>query len=84
MKLDAIKFGLACAAGLSILWVVCSLIVMAMPMNMMQVAGDMIHSDLSSMRWSMGFYGLITGLVGWAIVAGFTGWLIAFIYNQLL
>jgi hypothetical protein len=84
MKLDAIKFGLASAAAFSILWIVCSLFVMGMPLNMMQISGHMIHGDFTSMQWSMGIQGLIIGLFAWAFVAGISGWLIALIYNKLL
>ena len=59
MKLDAVKFGLACAAAFSILWVVCSLFVMGMPMNMMHVSGNMVHGDFTSMQWSMGIIVLV-------------------------
>ena len=84
MKLNAIKFGLACAASFSILWVFCSLFVMGMPTNMMQLSGNMVHGDFTSMQWSMGFQGLFVGLIAWAFVAGISGWLIALIYNKLL
>ena len=84
MKLDAAKFGFACAVAFSILWVVCVLLVMGMPMNMMQISGNMVHGDFTSMQWSMNFQGLFVGLIAWAFVAGISGWLIAFIYNKLL
>ncbi len=84
MKLDAIKFGLASAIAFSIAWIICSIIVMAMPMEMMQMSGNMIHGNFSNMQWNLGMYGLFSGLVGWAIVTGFTGWLIAVIYNMML
>jgi hypothetical protein len=84
MKLDAVKFGLASAAAFSILWVVCSLFAIGMPMNMMQVSGNMVHGDFTSMQWSMGIQGLFIGLIAWAFVAGISGWLIALIYNKLL
>lgn len=84
MKLDAAKFGLSCAATFSILWVACSLLVMGMPMNMMQVSGHMVHGDFTSMQWSMSFQGLFVGLIAWAFVAGISGWLVAFVYNKLL
>lgn len=83
MKLDAIKFGLASAATFSILWVVCSLFVMGMPMNMMHISGNMVHGNFTSMQWSMGTQSIFIGLIAWAFVAGITGWLIALIYNKL-
>ena len=84
MKLNAIKFGLASGLAFSIAWIICSIFVMAMPLNMMQISGHMTHGDFSNMQWNLGMYGLFVGLVGWAFVAGFTGWLIAVIYNALI
>lgn len=55
-----------------------------MPMGMMTMLGHMVHSDLFSMQWHMGITGLFLGLVGWAIAAGFTGWLIILSYNKLM
>ncbi|MCX4186282.1 DUF5676 family membrane protein [Methylophaga sp. OBS4] len=84
MKLDAIKFGLAWAATFAIGWVICSLLVIALPGSMMQMSGHMLHSDLSGMQWHIGPLVLFYGLIGWTIVAGVTGWLVALIYNKLL
>jgi len=84
MKLDAIKFGLACAISMAILWVICVLFVMMMPMGMMEMSGSMMHMDLSEIEWDMGLHGLIVGMIAWAIVGGFSGGLIATIYNRLL
>ena len=84
MKLNAIKFGLACAATFSILWLVCSLSVIGMPMNMMQISGNMVHGDFASLQWSISAQGLVVGLIAWAFVAGISGWLTALIYNKLL
>ncbi|NIP23257.1 MAG: hypothetical protein GWN62_30380 [Aliifodinibius sp.] len=83
MKLAPVKFGIASAVAFSIAWVVCSLLVMTMQSTMMTISGHMIHGDLSNMRWNLGMHGFFMGLVSWAIVAGFTGWLIALIYNAL-
>ena len=86
MKLNATKFGLACAISTALLWVICSIFVMLMPVGMMEMSGDMLHMDLSrmNMNWDMGLHGLFTGLIAWVIGAGFSGWLIAAIYNKLL
>ena len=83
MKLEARKFGIACAVAAAILWVICSLFVMAMPLGMMNMSGSMMHGDYSGMQWHMGLSGLIVGLIAWPVVAGFSGWLVAFIYNKL-
>lgn len=84
MKIHPLKFGLACAIGFSILWVICSALVMLFPSGMMQMTGGMIHGDLSQMQWEIGISGLIIGLIGWAIVAGVTGGLVAFLYDRML
>lgn len=83
MKLDAIKFGLACAIALATSWMICVLFVMIMPFGMMEMSGNMLHMDVSGMKWDMGFHGLIVGTVAWAIVGGFIGGLIATTYNRL-
>ncbi len=82
MNLDAKKFSLACAGAFAILWLVCSLLVVISPMGMMNMSGNMIHGDLTGMRWSMGFFGFIIGLIVWSFLAGITGWLIATLYNK--
>jgi hypothetical protein len=88
MKLDAIKLGKSCAAAFAIIWVICSVFVMVMPMGMMHMTGYMMHSDAANinagMGWSMGLGGLIIGLIAWSLVAGFSGWLIAVLYNKQL
>ncbi len=84
MKLDAKKFGLASAAAFAVLWIICSILVMVMPMNMMGITGNMVHGDFSSLQWSMGIQGMCYGLIAWSFVAGVSGWLIAIIYNKLL
>lgn len=86
MKLDAAKFGLSCAISAALLWIICAIFVMLMPAGMMEMSGDMLHMDLSGMdmKWDMGLHGLLTGLIAWVIGAGFSGWLVAAIYNKLI
>ena len=84
MKIDAIKFGLACAIALAIAWVVCSGFVMFTPESMMEISGNMIHMDLSTMGWDMGAHGLLVGMMAWALVGGLTGATVATIYNRLV
>jgi hypothetical protein len=84
MKINPIKFGLACAVTFSLVWIVCSALVMLFPSGMMQMTGGMVHGDLSHLQWDMGISGIIMGLIGWAIVAGTTGGLIAFVYDRLI
>lgn len=63
MKINPSKLGLSFGLVAAVLWVVCSLLVMLMPMEMMSMTGNMVHSDLSNMHWDMGAAGLFVGLV---------------------
>ena len=83
MKLHAFKFGLACSISAIVLWVICSVFVAAMPAMMMSMSGDMVHMQLQDMGWHLTLVGALWGLVAWAVVAGFSGWLLATIYNRL-
>ncbi|WP_018624921.1 DUF5676 family membrane protein [Kangiella aquimarina] len=84
MKLHAMKFGLACSVSASVLWVICSILVALIPSMMLSISGDMVHMQLQDMGWHLTLVGALWGLVAWAVVTGFTGWLIAAIYNRLL
>lgn len=84
MKLHAFKFGLACSICAIVLWVICSVLVAVMPAMMMSMSGDMVHMQLQDMGWHLTLVGALWGLVAWAVVAGFSGWLLATIYNRLL
>ncbi len=81
MKLNEKAFALACAAAFGIVWVVCSIFVMAMPDMMSDMTGNMLHTDWKSMGWHMSIFGVLFGGILWAALAGITGWLIAKIYN---
>ena len=83
MKINAIKLGLASAISASVLWVICSLLVLLMPSMMLSVSGDMMHMQFNNMGWHLTFLGVVKGLVAWSISAGITGWLIGFVYNRL-
>lgn len=84
MKLDATKFGIASAGAFAIIWTICSVFVMLMPETMMEMSGQMVHADLSAMRWNMGLTGVLFGLIAWSFISGITGWLIGVIYNRML
>ena len=83
MKLNSIKFGIACAVSASILWLICTLLVMVMPGVMMTMSGDMVHMQLSDMEWQISLSGVILGMVGWFMIAGAMGGASAVIYNRL-
>ena len=84
MKLHALKFGLACSISAIVLWVICSILVASMPAMMISISGDMVHMQLQDMGWQLTVAGALWGLLAWALVSGFFGWLLATIYNRLL
>ncbi len=84
MKLDAIKLGLATAIIAGVAWVICTLFVIMIPGGMMQMSGDMVHTNLSGMGWSMHWAGFFVGLVAWSLFSGLFVWAIAATYNRLL
>ena len=83
MKLNAMKFGLASSISASILWLICSVLVMIMPGMMMSMSGDMVHMELNDMSWQLSVFGVTVGMVGWFVMAGAMGWILASIYNRL-
>lgn len=83
MKLNAIRFGIAWAVAAAVLWVLCSLIVLALPGPSMMMSRNMMHSDMGHWTWSLSPAGLAAGLVLWSVSAGLFGWLTAVIYNAL-
>lgn len=83
MKLDAMKFGIASAISASVLWVICSTLVMLMPAMTMGMSGSMFHMQFNDMDWHLSFGGVVSGLIAWAVMAGVAGWLIAAVYNRL-
>ena len=70
MTLNAFKFGLACAISASVLWVICSFLVMVLPTMMLSMSGDMVHMQLTNMGWHLTVIGAVKGLVAWFITAG--------------
>ncbi len=84
MKIQENAFAIACAAAFAIIWIVCSLFVMALPNMMSDMTGKMLHTDWQAMRWHMSVLGVLIGGVLWTLLAGISGWLIAKIYNMQL
>ncbi|WP_339674326.1 DUF5676 family membrane protein [Dasania marina] len=83
MKIHAIKFGMASAISASVLWIICSVLVVLIPSMMLSMSGDMLHMQLNDMGWHLTFMGVVKGLLGWSVMAGVTGWMLAAIYNRL-
>lgn len=84
MTLNANKFGLAAALSVSIIWLVCSVLVWALPGMMMGMSEAMLHIDTVPMGWHLSILGVFFGLVAWSLTAGISAWLMALIYNKLL
>jgi hypothetical protein len=43
----------------------------------------MFHIDMGSIDWQITSVGAIVGLIVWALIAGFAGWLLGYAYNKL-
>jgi hypothetical protein len=84
LKLNALKFALACSLSASLLWLICSILATTIPNMMLSMSGDMMHMQLNEMGWHLSLLGVMTGLIGWFVVAGATGGMLATIYNRLL
>lgn len=84
MNINANKFAGSAAITFALLWVLCSIVVIALPYQSMGIMGSMVHSDMGGLQWNMHIGGLVVGLVAWSLSAGVTAWLIATIYNKLL
>ena len=84
MKLLTIKLTIATALAFSVLWIICSSIIILAPTLSMTLTGTMIHADLSSIAWTLTWRGFLTGLIAWAVIGGLSAWLIAFFYNHSL
>jgi len=84
MNIVASKFALAATYTVAILWVICSIILLAIPGISMRASGYMMHGDFSAMQWQMHFTSFLVGLILWSVVAGLFAWLLAVIYNKML
>lgn len=83
MKINSIKFGMASAISASILWIICSVLVIFLPSMMLSMSGDMVHMQLNNMGWHLTLIGVVKGLIAWFVMAGLAGWMLAGIYNRL-
>ena len=83
MKLQSVRFGLACALAFAALWIICTLLVWLSPSSMATVSSHMLHLEGSHFSFSLTLIGIVTGLVSWSLVAGISGVLIAMIYNKI-
>lgn len=83
MTLNANKFGMAAALSVSLIWLICGLLVWALPGMMMGMTETMLHMDAVPMGWHLSIQGVFFGLVAWGVTAGVIAWLMAVIYNKL-
>ncbi|MEH6791413.1 DUF5676 family membrane protein [Parasphingorhabdus sp.] len=54
------------------------------PDGMMQMSGNMVHSNFADIGWSLHWTGFLVGLVAWSFLSGLFVWAIAATYNRLL
>ena len=71
MKIQENAFAFACAAAFALIWIVCSLFVVALPNMMSDMTGKMLHTDWQAMGWHMSVFGVLIGGVLWAFLAGY-------------
>lgn len=83
MNINANKFAIAVACAFLIVWMICSLLVMVMPVSMSNMTGHMLHTQWEPMGWHISLIGVLFGGVLWAVLSGATAWLTARIYNRL-
>lgn len=83
MKIHSVKLGISSAITFAVLWVVCSVLVMALPDQTMSITASMLHANQLSFNWDLGASGLVVGLLAWSAVAGLAGLLVGCIYNSL-
>ena len=83
MNISPNKFAFASAAAISTVWILCSLLVQLFPEMMLILTGHMLHIDMRAIGWQMSPISAVIGLVAWAILAAFIGWLLAMAYKML-
>ncbi len=84
MKHDANKMFVAVAVTFAVIWIICAVLVWAVPTVMTALTGHMVHLDLKELVWSMTAAGFFIGLVSWSLLSGVIAWVIVLIYNRLL
>jgi len=83
MRLDALRLSVASALAFAVIWALCSALVWGAPGMSIMAAQGMMHANPPMAPMMVTPAGFIVGLVGWSIVAGVTGGLVALIYNGL-
>lgn len=84
VMIDKNKFAIASSLCAGLLWLICTGLVVLFPQYMLQMTMHMIHVDLINIGWTLTWSGFLFGLLGWVILAGATGALLAVIYSRLV
>lgn len=84
MLIDTKRLAIVLAIGASVMWVICSILVALSPGSMTTLTGHMLHMNLEHTGLAMSMTGFIIGLIGWAILAGGSAWLLGTIYNFMV
>lgn len=83
MKLNIRAFTIAMAIAAAILYVVCSLFVGFLPDAAMNLAGYILHMDLSGVMRRFSVAGFVVGLLAVSIGWGILSLIVASLYNRL-
>ena len=84
MRLDTRAFGMAAGIVAAALFTLCAMAVAVLPDQTTELAGYLIHTDLSGMTRTMTFDRFVGGLVIWTLGTGATFGAVAGIYNLLV
>tara|TARA_R110000822_G_scaffold187752_29_gene326987 strand:+ start:11925 stop:12182 length:258 start_codon:yes stop_codon:yes gene_type:complete len=84
MNINTTKLAIATGLTFSLLWILCIVVVMLFPQQLMHLSGAMMHMDSSQWQWAMNIEGAVIGLLAWGFIGGATAWLIATTYNRLI
>jgi hypothetical protein len=80
--LDVRAFGLAAGTVASVISAVCAVALLIAPEATRAVAGYLIHSDLSGLAVSVTWSSILTGVIGWGLIAGLAFSAAAGLYNR--
>ncbi|MBI2653702.1 hypothetical protein HYX02_02715 [Candidatus Woesearchaeota archaeon] len=85
-KLNPNKVALSLGITAVVLYIICLILVTIFPLQMMApFVNNLIHSvDFTGMMTkNITLNGSIVGIVAWFIIAAVTGYIFAFVYNQI-
>jgi hypothetical protein len=81
-SLDVRAFGLAAGTIASVISAVCAVALLIAPDATRALAGYLIHSDLSGLAVSVTWGSVLTGVIGWGLIAGLAFSAVAGLYNR--